>query len=297
MIDIDQLDEQFGIEGEIGFNELADGIIYATVSNKYAEAEISLYGAHVMLFRPVDTFDVLWMSPESEYEPGKAIRGGIPVCFPWFSKHPVNPDLPSHGFARLMNWEVTETASLPEGETLIRLQLISNEETKKMWPYDFIAELTLIIGRKLNMELSVKNTGNTTFEYSSGLHSYYNISAIENISIEGLQGSNYTKTLETEVFTQTEELLIIDKEINRVYNSENDCVLHDPVLHRKIIAGKQNSKTTVVWNPWDNCKNFSDMPENSFEAFVCIEAVNAFNDKISLEPGQEYTLYAVIGVE
>ncbi len=151
MTDIDELDEKFSIEGELGFAQLENDLIFATVSNKYADADICLYGAHVTSFRPHNTMDILWLSPLSSFQEGSPIRGGIPVCFPWFGLHKSDAGKPQHGFGRLLYWEVVETASLPNGETSIRLQLASSDETKTYWPHDFCADMTIQVGRKLKV--------------------------------------------------------------------------------------------------------------------------------------------------
>jgi glucose-6-phosphate 1-epimerase len=164
MINIDELEEKYSIEGEVGFAELEENMAFITVSNKYADADICLYGAHITNFTPHKTMGILWMSPESNFEEGKPIRGGIPVCFPWFGPHKTDSAMPQHGFGRLMYWNVQETASLPTGETLVRLQLCSSAETKIYWNYDFCAEMTVIVGKTLTATLKVTNTSSIPLE-------------------------------------------------------------------------------------------------------------------------------------
>ncbi len=299
MIDIDALDEEYSIEGEVGFMEMEDELPFISISNKYAQADICLYGAHVMSFIPHNNMELLWMSPASFSEEGKAIRGGIPVCFPWFGPHKTNPEMPQHGFGRLSYWDVIETKSEANGETLIRLQLTSSDETKAFWPHDFSAEMAITVGAKLQVSLKVTNTSDAPFEYSCALHSYYTLSAIDNIAIEGLQGTSYYNQLIDENGVQQEETLTIDEPLTRHYlDTEASVVISDPVFRRRIQVDKSGSKVTTVWNPWKEAsENSDDIPDDGYETFVCVEATNAFNNCISLQPGETHQTAATIGLE
>jgi len=299
MINIDELDEKFSIEGEVGFAELENDLVFVTVSNKYADADICLYGAHVTSFRPQNSIDVLWMSPDSNFEIGTPIRGGIPVCFPWFGPHKTDPEKPMHGFGRLMYWEVSETATLPGGETKICLKLESSDETKKYWDYDFIAVITIVVGKTLTTSLNVTNTSAEAFEFSCALHSYYNLSAIENITIEGLQGITYFNQLNGEREIQEDEFLQIQEATTRHYlNTETPVIISDPIFRRRIMADKFGSKVTTVWNPGEEtCSKIGDLPDDAWETFVCVEATNAFDYPVTLAPQQSHETTAMIGLE
>ena len=299
MIDIDELEDKFSIEGEVGFAELENDLVFLTVSNKYADVDICLYGAHVTSFRPHKAMEVLWMSPESNFEVGKAIRGGIPVCFPWFGPHKTDPQMPQHGFARLMYWDVLETKTLPSGETFIRLQLCSSEETKAYWPHDFCAQLTVVVGLTLTVTLKVTNTSSVLIEYTCALHSYFSLSSIENITIDGLQGTSYHSQLEPGEFVQQEPLLEIQKaETRHYYNTEGPCIIDDSTFRRRIRVAKAGSKVTTVWNPWEEtCASIADLPDDGYEAFVCVEAVNAFSDVVRLSSGESHETSAMISLE
>lgn len=299
MIDIDELDDKFSIEGEVGFAELENDLVFITVSNKFADADICLYGAHVTSFRPHNTLDLLWMSPDSFFEEGKPIRGGIPVCFPWFGPHQTNPDLPQHGFARLMYWNVLETAVLPNGETKIRLKLESSEKTKAYWSYDFYAEMEFTVGLKLTVSLKVKNISGENFKYGCALHTYFNLSAIENLSIEGLNEVPYFNQLTGENEVQNEFYLHIREPLTRHYlNTETPVVLADSIFRRRILVEKSGSKVTTVWNPGEETStHIADLPDDGYETFVCVEATNAFDYQVELALGDSYITSTVIGLE
>lgn len=299
ILDIDELDEKFSIEGEVGFAELEENMAFITVSNKYADADICLYGAHITNFKPHKTMPVLWMSPDSKFQEESPIRGGIPVCFPWFGPHKTESSKPQHGFGRLMYWNVLETVSLPTGETMVRLQLCSSAETKIFWNHDFCAEMTVTVGKTLTATLKVTNTSSTPFEYSCALHSYYYVSSIEEIAIDGLLNTKYYNQLEPGDFIQDTPLLEIKKaETRHYYNTETDCIIIDTLFNRRIRVAKSGSKITTVWNPGEEtCRKIDDMPDDAFHNFVCIEAVNAFNDVIKLAPGETHETSVIIGID
>lgn len=299
MIDIDELDDKFSIEGEVGFAELEEDLVFITVSNKYADVDICLYGAHITSFRPHNSMDLLWMSTESSFEVGKAIRGGIPVCFPWFGPHKTDSDKPQHGFARLMYWEVASTSTNAAGESIVKLELNSSEETKAYWPYDFCAEMTIVVGKTLVETLKITNTSAEPFDYTCALHTYYSLSAIESISIEGLQGLTYYNQLTGENGVQEEEKLEIADALTRHYlNTETPVIIDDSAFRRRIKVDKKGSKVTTVWNPGaETCANIGDLPDDGYETFVCVEATNAFDYPIHLAPGESFETSAIIGLE
>lgn len=299
MLDIDKLNDKFCIEGEVCFTKPENNLIFLTITNKYADANICLYGAHITSFRPHNSKEILWMSPESSFEVGKPIRGGIPVCFPWFGPHKTDPEKPQHGFGRLMYWDVAEIAIRPGGETMISLQLCSSEKTKSYWPYDFCAELTVVVGQSLEVNLKVTNLSAESFDYTCALHSYYHLSSIENIAITGLQGTKYHSQLELGEFIQESPAIVIRKAETRHYhNTEATCVIEDPIFGRKIRIAKSGSEITSVWNPWAaTCALIGDLPDNGYQTFVCVEAVNAFDNVILLSPKESHTTSVLIGLE
>ena len=299
MIDINKLEEKFGVKGKIGFSKPENNLLFLTVKNQYATAKISLYGAHVTSYKPGRSKDLLWMSPDSSFEVGKPIRGGIPVCFPWFGPHKTDSSKPQHGFARLMYWDLVETANQPGGETIVKLQLNSSEATKEYWPYDFYAEMTIIVGQTLQVSLKVVNSDDQPFEYTCALHSYYNVSDIGNIAITGLLGASYHSQLEPGEFVQTMPVIEIKKAETRHYhNTEATCVIEDSGFKRFIRVEKSGSKITTVWNPGkETCAAIGDLPNDAYKTFVCVEAVNAFDDVITLHPADSHTTSSMIGLK
>jgi len=299
MVDIEKLNDTFGMEGKVKFAKMENDLVYLSITNKYADARISLYGAHIMSFRPRNSEEILWMSPKSSFQVGQPIRGGIPVCFPWFGPHKSDSAKPQHGFGRLMYWNLVETASKPCGETLVRLQLCSSKETKAYWPHDFCAELTVIIGQTLAVSLKVTNQSDESLEYTCALHSYYNLSSIENTTITGLLGASYHSQLEPGEFVQkSHKIEILKAETRHYHSTDATCTIEDTLFKRKIRIQKAGSKITTVWNPGkETCATINDMPDDAYLYFVCVEAVNAFDDVIQLAPNESHTTSAIIGLE
>ena len=298
MVDTEKLNDTFGIEDQVKFAGMENDLVYLSITNKYADAKISLYGAHIMSFRPRNSEDILWMSPKSNFQVGEPIRGGIPVCFPWFGPHKSDLAKPQHGFGRLMCWDLVETASKPCGETLVRLQLSSSKETKAYWPHDFCAELTVVIGQTLDISLKVTNQSDESLEYTCALHSYYNLSSIENTTITGLLGASYHSQLEPGEFVQkSHKIEILKAETRHYHSTDATCTIEDTLFKRKIRIQKAGSKITTVWNPGkETCATINDMPDDAYLYFVCV-AVNAFDDVIQLAPNESHTTSAIIGLE
>jgi glucose-6-phosphate 1-epimerase len=290
---IESLNKQFGIGASVTFHDGKGGLSVIHINTPHATTVISLYGAQALSFVPKDQKDVLWMSEHSHFENGKAIRGGIPVCFPWFGPHLTDKALPQHGFARLQQWEVTSVEELRD-EIVIKLSLRESPFSLAMWPYPFNATAEFTVGKTLDVSLTVTNTGSETFEYSDALHTYFNISNIEAITIEGLQNATYYEGFDMELKQQTTSLLTINSETNRRYVNHRDrCIIHDPGYSRTIKSFKTGSNVTVVWNPWEaTAKTMTDIHPGGYKTFVCAEPANAYPgiDMITLVPGETHTL-------
>ncbi|HVN47764.1 MAG TPA: D-hexose-6-phosphate mutarotase [Bacteroidota bacterium] len=295
-----EMNNRFALPRQLIFKEGNGTLPIAEISNAFASAAISLYGAHVLRFQPKGQQDFLWLSKKSSFEIGKPIRGGIPLCFPWFGPHTSDPKKPVHGFARLVMWDVVKTASLPDGATQLVLGLHENETTKAILPITFSVELSVTVGKTLEVALTATNTGSEPFTISDALHTYFNISDLSNITIDGLgNASYYDGPTSSATQQQAEALLAITKEENRRYiDTTNDCLIRDKGFGRTIRAVKRGSNVTVVWNPWaESSKAIGDMHEGGYKTFICVEAVNAYNDVITLAPSASHTLAVILSAE
>lgn len=296
MMDTNTLNQQFGIENHITFKKEKHSII-AEIKSDTSTARVSLYGAQVLSFIPHGQTDLLFVSEQSFYQDGKAIRGGIPVCWPWFGAHPSDPTKPSHGLARLSHWNVLHT-SLENGAVILKMQLRSSNETLKLWPFSFEAVITVKVSQSLRVEMVTKNTGDQDFSITGALHSYFNVNDCETIHIEGLHGCTYLDDVNGQEAIQREEELQLIGEVDRCYmHTEADCRIHDPGYDRTIRIRKWGSQTTVVWNPGGElAEKMKDLGHAEYQKMVCVEAANARNDEIRITPGQAHRLATEIQI-
>ncbi len=299
-LDIEILNGQFGIEGQIVFKKSDNGFVTVDIANSQATASIALQGAHLFSWIPRGARPVIWVSAEAHFEKGKPIRGGIPVCWPWFGNHPSDPSLPAHGFARTSSWKVIQTEALKDGSTLIVFSLIAKDEHNRLWPYSCDLEIHYIIGESLKVDLVTRNTGESDITISDALHTYFAVSDVRNISINGLEGCSYLDKVDNEIPRKKQVGAVhFAGEIDRIYlQSSDDCVIDDPGLQRRIRISKLNSDSTVVWNPWiEKSGKMDDMGQNGYLNMVCVESTNAADDEVRVAAGDEHHLWVRYSIE
>ncbi len=278
----------------ISFHERFPGITVATVSNRYATAEASLYGAHVLSYRPEGGDDLLFMSSASAFEPGKPIRGGIPLCFPWFGPRFDDPSMPQHGFARTSQWKVVSCEDSPEGSTLV-LGLSDDHETRRMWPHSFAAALSIGVGTSLTVSFSVTNTGDGAFTFTDALHTYLNIPDIGSARVLGLEGADYFDRVGAGAPAASGDPwprkrqdgeLSFTGETDRVYLTDADRTLSDRKAGLKTIIKSDGFPDCVAWNPGETKgRNIADLGEGEWRRFACVETGAVFGHAITVEPG------------
>jgi len=270
--------------------ELRPGFPVFEIDHPAVTARISRHGAHLMEWTPAGQAAGLYLSPESLYQTGKAIRGGIPVCWPWFGPSRVDPTLPAHGFARTRAWEPGE---FTEHETGVRLifTLQDSEDTRRLWPHPFHLELTMELGASLQVSLRMSNPGDTPFTVTGALHTYLAIGDIHQTQISGLDGVSYLDTVGPEAGRTQAGGVIFDGEVDRIYHTAVPITLHDAAQDRNFIITGTGSQSSVVWNPWtDKARALTDLPDADFACFVCVETANAREDAITIPPGGHHVL-------
>ena len=295
-----ELARQFNLANVLRFEDTPGGLIRGVISGPMAEAEIYLQGAHLARWDPKGHRSALFVSSKSLFAPGKAIRGGVPVVFPWFGPRPNGKPGPAHGFARTTEWTLERTALKAGGEVEITLGLQPNESTRAFGYSDFAVRFRVTIGSNLQMELAVENHGEEPFLFEEALHSYFAVSDVRQVSISGLAGTAYIdKTDGYQLKEQGAEAVRIAKETDQVHlNSKTTCVVHDPMWNRGISIQKSGSATTVIWNPWiDKAKSMSDMAPEEWLEMICVETANAANNAVRLAPGESHKLKASVKVE
>jgi glucose-6-phosphate 1-epimerase len=297
---IETLNNNFAIEGIVSIKAGNGGFPFINIINQYCTASVSLYGAQIVSYIPTNQQDVLWVSSKSLFEEGKAIRGGIPLCFPWFGPHTNDKTKPQHGFARISTWQIDTIEQVQDGATHIQLSLQQSTTTLALWPYSFTAVINFIVGKTLQVVFTVTNTDAQQFEYSDALHTYFNISNIANIQLKGFDNATYYEAFGNELLQQ--EICSINQGIenNRRYvNHSTASIITDLGFKRTIRAEKTNSKVTVVWNPGPvTSLKISDMEPEGYQHFICAEPANAYEgiDMIVLEPGESFSLSTTIAV-
>jgi len=269
-----------------------DGVEIIEIDNQHAKAQLTTYGATLLSFIPNNQQDLLWVSESAVYDGSKPVRGGIPICWPWFGKAKQS-GLPAHGFVRNLVWTVEKASQLDTGETRILLGCSSSEETLAIWPYEFKLELCVEVGQDLTLNLTSKNLSNQTMPITEALHTYFNVSDPNGLPIDGLQQSRHFNTLLENPSEQTPvEKLILQPSHDSVYlNQTGKVVIDDSAKNRKIMINKRNSKSTIVWNPGPEIvKGFADINDQAWLDFACVESGNVWDDSIELKPQTEHTL-------
>ena len=294
----DQFNQKHGTE-QITFSAGAGGLPKADIRNELGSAEIYLHGAHITSFQPGGRQPVLWMSEIADFSPPKPIRGGIPICWPWFGPHPTDADKPAHGFVRNREWQIEQTRDNATGSSTIVFSTRDDEETRKLWDHAFDLSFKVTVGRELRVDLCCTNTGSDAIDVGAALHTYFGIEHIDNISINGLDGRKYHDQLAAMQIVEQSGDITIGEEVDRIYTETNDtCVINDPGMNRKIRVAKEGSSSTVVWNPWiAKAGRMPDYPNEGYKTMVCIETTNAAGDVRSIAPGDQHTITQIVSVE
>lgn len=251
-------------------------------------ARVALHGAHVMSWKPCNADEVLYLSPDAVFREGKAIRGGIPVCWPWFNAHPKNPDLPSHGIARSRFWDLLEASEDEAGVTL-RFQM-----REGIWD----AVVTVRAGQELEVDLTSLNSNDAPMTISGALHTYLLVSDIGQVRVMDLDDTEYLDTVGEPTRKHQHGSLEFHGEVDSGYDSSAPARLVDEGAGRTIVIEKSGSPSTVVWNPWkEKTRAIGDLPDDAYRRFCCIEAAVANEKAITIEPGSSHRLSTRISVE
>lgn len=289
-----QLNKQFGIAGQLTFRDDASGLVVADFTNAQAMAALCLQGAHLMSWQPKSQAQpVVWLSRDAKMAVGKSIRGGAPVCWPWFGAHASEATFPGHGYARTVPWQVMESGVEPNGATRLTLRLVDSDKTRAQWEHSCNVELSVVVGETLRMSLTTENTGTHDFVIGEALHTYLQISDIAAVRVTGLEGCEYWDKVGGSVLKKQDGAVTFASEVDRVYiNTANECVIHDDKLKRRIHIKKSGSQSTVVWTPWvEKATKMGDMGQpDGWREMVCIESVNAIENVVTVAAGTKHAL-------
>jgi glucose-6-phosphate 1-epimerase len=295
-MNIETLSRNFGAPGKIVFRQGFAGYPEVAIANKYGTAEIALMGANVLSYRPTGHSPVLFRPAKRDYNRGESFHGGIPLCWPQFGKM-FSKELPGHGFARFMVFEV-RGSRYTEDMTEITLGLKSDDETKKLWPHDFDLEYTISVSMKLNLKLVTRNTGKAPFAFSCGFHPYFVSGASDKSIVKGLDGCRYTDARGPEMITAVQQGdFAVGAEKDHVFDmiaaQRHEVALIDDVLKRAIAVVSSGNRHTVVWNPGEGNEP-ADQSAGDWKRYLCVEPVGDWPNARELAPGQSDEFTAAI---
>ncbi len=290
---LETLNQRFAIAGQLHFEMAGDNLIVAKIANAQSSATICLQGGHVMSWQPNNaSAPVVWLSKLAKLVPGKSIRGGAPVCWPWFGAHASEAAYPGHGFARTIPWEVSGTRTASDGATEISLALIENDLSRTQWPHASRAEIVVSIGRTLKIALTTHNLGDSDFVIGEALHTYFQIGDIGEARVLGLEGCRYLDKADGGTWKQQQGAITFNAEADRVYvDTEATCVIEDARLQRRIHVAKSGSRSTVIWTPWaEKADKMGDFGPDGWREMVCVESANALENVVTVPAHCSHTM-------
>lgn len=290
---IAELDQQFGIPEIARVAVGRGGLPRIVISTLLADGEMYLHGGHVTSWIPKGANDVLYCSPNTIWQDGRAIRGGVPICFPWFGDESDNPAAPAHGFVRTKAWRLQSIEQV-DGSVAVSMFTESDDDSRKWWPYDFRLVCRATFGAQLKLELIVTNTGAAPFSFEEALHAYFAVGDVQTVSVLGLDAVRFLDKVDH--FTEKTQSgdIRLSSETDRIYlNTGQGVSLVDPGLGRCLTLRKENSATTVVWNPWaEKSSGISDLGAGQWKHFVCLETSNVSAFAVRLASGETHTMTA-----
>jgi glucose-6-phosphate 1-epimerase len=296
-VSIDDLNNRHAIPGIAQIVAGQSGLPKIQITSPSATAEIYLHGAQVTSWQPAESSEVIFLSEKSHWQEGSAIRGGIPICFPWFRAKADDPKAPAHGFVRTKTWEL-ESISQQQDSVVVTLATESDEQSRKWWPHECHVVHRITVGEDLRLELTVSNTGSTVFQFEEALHTYHRVGDVEKVAISGLDGVAFLDNRDANrEKLQHGDMLLTQATDNAYIETKNTVEIVDRILHRRIDIEKENSLTTIVWNPWkEDATKLADLGDDEWRQFACVEASNILSAAVPLAPGQQHTMSVAIRI-
>ncbi len=292
------LNKSLGIPGVAQITSGNGGLPKIQIGTSAATAEVYLHGAQLTAWKPAGTGEALFVSEKSRWEDGKAIRGGIPVCFPWFRAKAGDPQAPAHGFVRTKDWHLESITEMPSESVCVYLSTESDEASRRWWPFDFRLEYRITVGARLKLELRMKNTGQSTLQFEEALHTYFDVGDVEQVGIRGLDRVAYLDNRDgNRRKTQMGELRLSAQTDSAFVGTSGPVEIVDEVLRRTLKTEKRNSNSTIVWNPWrDGAASMADFGADEWRRMLCVEGGNILDSAIMLPPQEIHTLAVEISI-
>jgi glucose-6-phosphate 1-epimerase len=294
---VTELDRRFGIPGVAKVSTGNGALPRAQITSSLCEGELYLHGAQVTSWKPAGEDEVLFLSTKSRWEEGQAIRGGIPICFPWFRAKVNDPQAPAHGFVRTKAWQLESMVESERG-VVVSMFTESDERTRRWWPGSFRLVHRATFGSELSLELVCTNTGTTPLRFEEALHTYNRVADVQEVRLLGLDTVRFLDNTDSNhEKVQSGDVAIVSQTDNAYLNIQNAVDLLDPHMRRRIRLRKANSLTTVVWNPWrEAAKGMRDLGDGEWMQFLCAEASNILDFAVNLAPGQEHKMTAILSL-
>jgi glucose-6-phosphate 1-epimerase len=293
-----ELDRRFGIPGVARVREGNGAMPRVQITSSLCEAVMYLHGAQVTSWKPAGGDEVLFVSTKSRWTDGQAIRGGIPICFPWFRANTNDPQAPAHGFVRTKAWQL-ESVLEEDDSVVVSMVTESDEQTRRWWPGEFRLVHRATFGSQLKLELVCTNTGTTPLRFEEALHTYNRVADVQDLCLQGLDTVRFLDNTDSnKERTQRGDVAIASQTDSAFLNTRNTVELSDPKMRRRIRLAKANSLTTVVWNPWrEKASELRDLADGEWTQFLCVEASNILDAAVHLEPRQEHRMTAILSLE
>ena len=268
-----------------------DALYGLECTSPLAHYTLLLQGAQLLSWTPIDSAQVVWTSPHTQFIAGKSPRGGTPICWPWFGPHP-NPSLPAHGLVRGKPWSLDSISRECDGTDVIRFSTQTSADTTPDWPYEAALSLTYRIGESLDLKLETLNQDRHPLRISEAFHTYFKVRDVREISILGLEGTTYMDRLQGDKRDQQKGPVFITTETDRIYlSTPSDCRIIDPLLQREIHISSEGARSRVIWNPWkEKSQRLGDLGTDDYLSMICVEIGNISDDLVELSPHESRSM-------
>ena len=292
------LNERHGLAGTVRVEAGNGGLPKISVERELCRAEVYLYGAQVTSWQPAGFDEVLFVSERSHWERGKPIRGGIPVCFPWFRGKPDEPQAPTHGFVRTKEWQVEAVRREADESVSLLLSTESDEESRQWWPHEFRLEYMIKAGKHLELELRMENRGRSELQFQEALHTYFKVGDVPRSGVRGLDGLRFLDNRDgNREKVQQGELMMTEQTDNAYLDATGAVEIVDAALGRRLVTDKSGSKSTIVWNPWaDGAAKLTDLDDGEWREMLCVEGGNVLGQAVTLEAVRRHEMRISLSV-
>lgn len=291
-----ELAAKFRITGVLDFADSPGGLTKAVVSLGGMTGELYLQGAQVTAWAPAGARPVIYTSPNTALTPGRAIRGGIPIIFPWFGPNGKFPEAPQHGFARAAAWRLDQ-ATQDGGAVTLQLSLAGQGDP--FWPEPYRATFDVTFGTNLAVRLAVQNPSHQAIEFEEALHTYFAVSDVTAVSVTGLLGREFIDKVEAMRRTrEAATALALTGETDRVYlDTPERLEIVDPGWQRRIAIDREGAASTIVWNPWaEKSAAMADLGADMWRGMICVETGNVADNQVRLAANSEHAMTTEIAL-